>query len=144
MIEGVKDAFRHWWIVLRCSVIGCIVGFMPGLGGSVVDWIAYGHVVQTSKNRETFGTGDVRGTLSLGTGTLTNTTGDQLQVGGREARGSVAGQQRAGADGVRRGAAEARRVVAGRAADQVGAEAGGDEESRRQRPAHDQSWTWWN
>jgi TctA family transporter len=64
MIEGVKDAFRHWWIVLRCSVIGCIVGFMPGLGGSVVDWIAYGHVVQTSKNRESFGKGDVRGVLA--------------------------------------------------------------------------------
>jgi putative tricarboxylic transport membrane protein len=64
MIEGVKDAFRHWWIVLRCSIIGCIVGFMPGLGGSVVDWIAYGHVVQTSKNRESFGTGDVRGVLA--------------------------------------------------------------------------------
>jgi TctA family transporter len=63
MIEGVKDAFRHWWIVLRCSVIGCSVGFMPGLGGSVVDWIAYGHVVQTSKNRENFGKGDVRGVL---------------------------------------------------------------------------------
>ena len=64
MFEGVKDAFRHWWIVLRCSVIGCIVGFMPGLGGSVVDWIAYGHVVQTSANRERFGTGDVRGVLA--------------------------------------------------------------------------------
>ncbi len=63
MAEGVKDVFRHWWIVLRCSVIGCIVGFMPGLGGSVVDWIAYGHVVQTSDHRERFGTGDVRGVI---------------------------------------------------------------------------------
>ena len=63
-VEGFKDAFRHKWIVLRCSVIGCIVGALPGLGGSVVDWIAYGHVVQTSKNRESFGTGDVRGVLA--------------------------------------------------------------------------------
>jgi TctA family transporter len=62
--EGFKDVFRHWWIVLRCSVIGCIVGALPGLGGSVVDWIAYGHVIQTSKNRETFGTGDIRGVLA--------------------------------------------------------------------------------
>ncbi len=63
-IEGFKDAFRNKFIVLRCSVIGCIVGALPGLGGSVVDWIAYGHVVQTSKNRETFGTGDIRGVLA--------------------------------------------------------------------------------
>jgi TctA family transporter len=62
--EGFKDVWRNWWIVLRCSVIGCIVGALPGLGGSVVDWIAYGHVIQTSKNRETFGTGDVRGVLA--------------------------------------------------------------------------------
>ena len=62
-VQGFKDAITHKWIVIRCSIIGCIVGALPGLGGSVVDWIAYGHVVQTSKNRETFGTGDVRGVL---------------------------------------------------------------------------------
>jgi TctA family transporter len=62
-LQGLRDAFRHKWIVIRCSVIGCVVGALPGLGGSVVDWIAYGHVVQTSRNRETFGTGDVRGVL---------------------------------------------------------------------------------
>jgi len=63
-IRGFKDVLEHWWIVLRCSVIGCIVGALPGLGGSVVDWIAYGHVLQTTKNRETYGTGDIRGVLA--------------------------------------------------------------------------------
>ena len=41
--------------MLRCSVIGVIVGFIPGLGGSVVDWISYGHIIQTTKDRERFG-----------------------------------------------------------------------------------------
>lgn len=63
-VEGFKDAFRHKFIVFRCSIIGCLVGALPGLGGSVVDWIAYGHVVQTSKNRENFGKGDIRGVLA--------------------------------------------------------------------------------
>jgi TctA family transporter len=63
-IQGFKDVLHHRWIVLRCSVIGCIVGALPGLGGSVVDWIAYGHVIQTTKNRESYGTGDVRGVLA--------------------------------------------------------------------------------
>lgn len=62
-LQGVSDTFRHWWIVIRCSTIGCIVGALPGLGGSVVDWIAYGHVVQTSRDREKFGTGDIRGVI---------------------------------------------------------------------------------
>jgi putative tricarboxylic transport membrane protein len=63
-IRGLKETCIHWWIVLRCACIGCVVGALPGLGGSVIDWIAYGHVIQTSKNRETFGTGDIRGVIA--------------------------------------------------------------------------------
>jgi hypothetical protein len=60
-LTGVVDAWRHKWLVLRCSVIGCIVGALP-IGGS--DWIAYGHAVQTSKQRDNFGKGDVRGVIA--------------------------------------------------------------------------------
>lgn len=63
-LEGVRDAIRHKWIVLRCSVIGVIVGFLPGLGGTVVDWISYGHIVQTSRDRSGFGKGDIRGVIA--------------------------------------------------------------------------------
>jgi putative tricarboxylic transport membrane protein len=63
-MDGVKDALRHKFIILRCSVIGVIVGFLPGLGGSVVDWIAYGHIIQTSRDRENFGKGDIRGVIA--------------------------------------------------------------------------------
>lgn len=63
-LDGVKDALRHKFIVLRCSVIGVIIGFIPGLGGSVVDWIAYGHIIQTTKDRDKFGKGDIRGVLA--------------------------------------------------------------------------------
>jgi TctA family transporter len=63
-LDGVKDTLRHKFIVLRCSVIGVIVGFLPGLGGSVVDWIAYGHIIQTSRDRDMFGKGDIRGVIA--------------------------------------------------------------------------------
>lgn len=63
-LQGIKETWIHRWIVLRCAGIGAIVGFLPGLGGSVVDWIAYGHVVQTTKDRENFGKGDIRGVLA--------------------------------------------------------------------------------
>ncbi|MFZ7128114.1 MAG: tripartite tricarboxylate transporter permease [Desulfobacterales bacterium] len=63
-LDGVKDALRNKFIILRCSILGVVIGFLPGLGGSVVDWIAYGHVIQTSKDRERFGTGDIRGVLA--------------------------------------------------------------------------------
>ncbi len=63
-LAGARDWVRNWWLSLRCSLIGSIIGALPGLGGSVVDWIAYGHAVQTTKNREKYGTGDVRGVVA--------------------------------------------------------------------------------
>ena len=60
-LTGIIDTWRNKWLVLRCSVVGCVVGALP-IGGS--DWIAYGHAVQTSKSRENFGKGDVRGVIA--------------------------------------------------------------------------------
>ncbi|MFK8034708.1 MAG: tripartite tricarboxylate transporter permease [Hyphomicrobiales bacterium] len=62
-IDGVKDWFANIWLSVRCSIIGVIVGVIPGLGGSVVDWIAYGHAVQTTKDKSNFGKGEVRGVI---------------------------------------------------------------------------------
>ena len=64
MWQGVKDAFENWWLVLRCSAIGMYVGILPGLGASIVDWVAYGHAVQSTPDRENFGKGDVRGVIA--------------------------------------------------------------------------------
>ncbi|MGB1066736.1 MAG: tripartite tricarboxylate transporter permease [Paracoccaceae bacterium] len=60
---GIKDWWCSKWLSARCSIIGVIVGVIPGLGGSVVDWIAYGHTIQTSKEKSEFGKGDVRGVI---------------------------------------------------------------------------------
>jgi putative tricarboxylic transport membrane protein len=63
-VQGIFDVFRHWWLLVRTSIIGAWVGFLPGLGSSVADWFAYAHAVQTEKNRENFGKGDVRGVIA--------------------------------------------------------------------------------
>ena len=63
-LEGIRDVARHWFLCLRCAGIGTLIGAIPGLGGTVVDWIAYGHVVQTAKDKSKFGTGDIRGVLA--------------------------------------------------------------------------------
>jgi len=64
MLDGIKDAFRHWWLGLRCTAIGVYVGMLPGLGGSIVDWVAYGHAVQSAKDSSQFGKGDIRGVIA--------------------------------------------------------------------------------
>jgi putative tricarboxylic transport membrane protein len=60
-LQGIIDTWRNKWLVLRCSIIGCIIGALP-IGGS--DWIAYGHAVQSCKPRDGFGKGDVRGVIA--------------------------------------------------------------------------------
>ena len=62
--EGVKDWWTNKWLSVRSSLLGVAVGVIPGLGGSVVDWIAYGHAVQTTKNKEKFGSGEIRGVIA--------------------------------------------------------------------------------
>lgn len=63
-MRGIKDMIKNKWLAIRCAGIGTIVGAIPGMGGSVVDWIAYGHVVQTSKDKSGFGKGDIRGVIA--------------------------------------------------------------------------------
>jgi TctA family transporter len=68
-LEGVKDTFRHFGLTIRCSLIGTFIGIMPGLGGAVAQWVAYGHATQSARNaeeRKHFGAGDVRGVLGPG------------------------------------------------------------------------------
>ena len=62
--QGVRDVMEHWWLVLRCSILGTGLGAIPGIGSAVIDWIAYGYAQRTEKNPETFGTGDVRGVIA--------------------------------------------------------------------------------
>jgi len=65
MLQGIKDCVRNWFLIIRCSAIGAILGAIPGITGSVTDWIAYGHAVQSEKGAsETFSKGDVRGVIA--------------------------------------------------------------------------------
>lgn len=64
ILEGMASVFAHWWLFIRSSAIGTIVGIIPGIGGSVANFIAYAHAVQTSKHPETFGRGNVAGVIA--------------------------------------------------------------------------------
>jgi putative tricarboxylic transport membrane protein len=72
VLQGVKDTFHHWKLVLRCSAIGAYIGVVPGMGGAVSQWVAYAHAVQSSPDKERFGKGAVEGVL--GPGAANNST----------------------------------------------------------------------
>ena len=62
--DGVRDAVRHGWLATRCAAIGTYVGMLPGLGAAIVDWVAYGHAVQSARDKSRFGEGDIRGVIA--------------------------------------------------------------------------------
>ena len=62
--DGVRDAIRHGWLATRCAAIGTYVGMLPGLGAAIVDWVAYGHAVQSARDKSRFGEGDIRGVIA--------------------------------------------------------------------------------
>jgi putative tricarboxylic transport membrane protein len=81
VMEGIKDTFRHFWLVFRCSAVGVFVGIMPGAGGGVAQWMAYAHAVQSAKDatdRDRFGKGDVRGVLGPGAANNSKEGGDLI------------------------------------------------------------------
>jgi len=63
IFQGAVEAFKHWWLILRCSAIGVTMGLIPGLGSAPAAFIAYGHAKQTSKTKETFGKGNIEGVI---------------------------------------------------------------------------------
>jgi putative tricarboxylic transport membrane protein len=62
--QGIVEAFRHKWLVVRCSLIGTVVGVVPGVGGAVSGFVAYSHARQTSRNPELFGKGAFDGVIA--------------------------------------------------------------------------------
>ncbi|MBD3677930.1 MAG: tripartite tricarboxylate transporter permease [Rhodobacteraceae bacterium] len=64
IFKGIGLAFKHWWLVMRCSAIGTTMGLIPGLGSAPAAFVAYGHAKQTSKTKETFGQGNVEGVIA--------------------------------------------------------------------------------
>ena len=64
VLDGVRDAFQHWWLVLRSSLLGLWIGVLPGVGASVGGIAAYAQAAQMSKTPERFGKGAVEGVIA--------------------------------------------------------------------------------
>ena len=62
--QGMRDTLKNKWLVIRCATLGSFFGAIPGLGGSVIDWLTYAHAIQSSRDKSEFGKGDVRGVIA--------------------------------------------------------------------------------
>jgi TctA family transporter len=60
--QGVGDCIKHWRDMMRGGFIGFVTGLLPGVGGAVGDFLAYGSTVARHP-KEKFGNGNPLGLL---------------------------------------------------------------------------------
>ena len=60
-LESLRISWKHKFNLVRSSVIGTLVGILPGAGGSIAGLVAYSEARRASKRTEHFGTGEPEG-----------------------------------------------------------------------------------
>ena len=59
-----KEFIRHWFMMLKSSIIGVFIGALPGSGAATAAFISYTEAQRTSKHPEEFGKGSVEGIMA--------------------------------------------------------------------------------
>jgi putative tricarboxylic transport membrane protein len=75
VVPRFREVFKHRWIILRSSVIGIIIGIVPGVGSDTASWLSYFTAKRGSKEPEKFGKGSIEGLIAA-------ETGDNACIGG--------------------------------------------------------------
>ncbi len=64
LLKDLLVVFKHKMLVARATIIGIIVGIIPGAGCSIASFIAYDDAKRVSKTPEIFGTGCEEGIIA--------------------------------------------------------------------------------
>jgi putative tricarboxylic transport membrane protein len=64
MRQGMMETFNHMGTVVRGSLVGTIVGAIPGVGGTVASFMSYSMTMQASKDPDSFGKGNIQGVIA--------------------------------------------------------------------------------
>ena len=64
LLEALKLSWRYKFNLIRSSIIGTLVGILPGAGGSIASLVAYSEARRASKRTEFFGTGEPEGVMA--------------------------------------------------------------------------------
>ena len=64
-VNTKMPSFKEWWgikwLLARCSIIGTIIGILPGAGATIASFLCYSSETKLSKHPEKFGTGIIDG-----------------------------------------------------------------------------------
>jgi putative tricarboxylic transport membrane protein len=61
VFPSFKEMFAIKWTVARCSILGTIIGILPGAGATIAAFMCYSMEQKISKTPEKFGTGCIEG-----------------------------------------------------------------------------------
>lgn len=64
VVDGIKEVFKHPVCFFRSSLIGTVIGIVPGIGGVAANFIAYVVAKERSDHPETFGQGNPEGLVA--------------------------------------------------------------------------------
>ena len=63
-LPALKEWFKYKASLIRGSIIGVVIGILPGIGATTASFVAYSQEVQFAKDKESFGKGRVEGVIS--------------------------------------------------------------------------------
>ena len=63
-LEGMRIAFSRWWHIVWTSLIGLVIGVVPGAGASIASFVAYQQSRAFSKTPERYGSGHNEGLIA--------------------------------------------------------------------------------
>jgi putative tricarboxylic transport membrane protein len=61
---GTVKVFKNMRVLIQSTLIGSFMGGMPGVGGGPANMIAYTTVANSSKDRDSFGKGNIKGVIA--------------------------------------------------------------------------------
>lgn len=77
---SLKELFSLKWVIARCSVLGTIIGILPGAGATIASFLCYSAEQKISKHPEKFGTGCLEGIAAPETGNNAATGGSMVPL----------------------------------------------------------------
>ena len=62
--EGIRETLVHWKEIIWTSLLGLVIGVIPGAGAAIASFVAYQQSRTFSKTPELYGTGHINGLIA--------------------------------------------------------------------------------